>query len=43
LPEGRTYYTPNRHGAEARIADRLEAWRHQFEEAKEAEGIGNRA
>ncbi len=43
LPEGRTYYTPNRHGAEARIADRLEAWRHQFEEAKEAEEIGNRA
>ena len=33
LPEGRTYYTPTRHGAEARIADRLEAWRQQFQEA----------
>ena len=34
LPEGRTYYTPTRHGAEARIADRLEAWCAEFEEAK---------
>jgi putative ATPase len=34
LPEGRTYYTPTRHGAEARIADRLEAWRQQFADAK---------
>ena len=34
LPEGRIYYTPTRHGAEARIADRLEAWREQFQEAK---------
>ncbi len=34
LPEGRTYYTPTRHGLEARIADRLEAWRQQFEDAK---------
>ena len=34
LPEGRHYYIPTRHGAEARIADRLEAWRHQFEEAQ---------
>jgi putative ATPase len=34
LPEGRIYYTPTRHGAEARIADRLEAWRQQFQEAK---------
>lgn len=34
LPEGRTYYTPTRLGAEARIADRLEAWRQQFQEAK---------
>jgi putative ATPase len=34
LPEGRTYYTPTRHGAEARVADRLEAWRQQFQEAK---------
>ncbi len=33
LPEGRTYYTPTRHGAEVRIADRLEAWRQQFQEA----------
>ncbi|MFZ4716400.1 MAG: replication-associated recombination protein A, partial [Chthoniobacterales bacterium] len=34
LPEGRIYYTPTRQGAEARIADRLEAWRQQFQEAK---------
>jgi putative ATPase len=40
LPEGRTYYTPTRHGLEARIADRLEAWRQQFQEAKEAKGTG---
>ena len=33
LPEGRTYYTPTRLGAEARIADRLEAWRQQFQES----------
>lgn len=33
LPEGRTYYTPTRHGAEARIADRLEVWRQQFQES----------
>ncbi len=31
--EGRRYYTANRHGAEARIADRLEAWRKQFHDA----------
>ena len=36
LPEGRTYYTPSRHGAEARIADRLEAWRQQFNQAEGA-------
>jgi putative ATPase len=36
LPEGRPYYKPTRHGAESRIADRLEVWRQQFEEAKEA-------
>jgi len=35
LPEGRTYYTPTRHGLEARIADRLEVWRQQFREAAE--------
>lgn len=34
LPEGRSYYTPTRHGSEARIADRLEAWKQQFQEAK---------
>jgi putative ATPase len=34
LPEGRIYYTPTRQGAEARVADRLEAWREQFQEAK---------
>ena len=38
LPEGRTYYTPTRLGAEARIADRLEAWRQQFESTKEGKG-----
>jgi putative ATPase len=31
LPEGRIYYTPIRNGAEIRIADRLEAWRAQFD------------
>ena len=34
LPEGRKYFTPTRQGAEARIADRLEAWKQQFQEAK---------
>jgi len=34
LPEGRTYYTPLRNGAEARIAERLEAWRIQFEDSR---------
>jgi putative ATPase len=34
LPEGRIYYTPTRQGAEARVADRLEAWREQFQVAK---------
>ena len=33
LPEGRVYYNPLRHGAEIRIADRVEAWRVQFEES----------
>ena len=33
LPEGRVYYHPMRIGAEARIADRIEAWRTQFEDA----------
>jgi putative ATPase len=33
LPEGRVYFTPTRHGAEARIADRLAAWREQSESA----------
>jgi putative ATPase len=40
LPEGRSYYTPTRHGLEARIADRLEVWRQQFQDAKEAKGTG---
>ena len=31
LPEGRVYFAPTRHGAEARIADRLAAWREQSE------------
>ena len=34
LPEGRIYYTPTRYGAESRIADRLAAWREQFQESK---------
>ena len=34
LPEGRKYFTPTRQGAEARSADRLEAWKQQFQEAK---------
>jgi putative ATPase len=34
LPEGRTYYEPTRQGAEARIADRLEIWRQQFNDAR---------
>jgi len=33
LPEGRTYYNPTLQGAEARIADRLAAWRTQFDQA----------
>ena len=33
LPEGRRYYTPTRHGAEARIADRSEVWRSQCKES----------
>jgi putative ATPase len=32
LPEGRTYYEPGDQGAELRIAQRLAAWRQQFEE-----------
>ena len=34
LPEGRTYYEPTRQGAEARIADRLEIWRQQFNDCR---------
>lgn len=30
LPEGRTYYEPGDQGAEARIAQRLAAWRERF-------------
>lgn len=41
LPEGRTYYIPTRHGLEARIADRLEVWKQQFQEAKEAKAAGS--
>ena len=37
LSEGRTYYNPTRQGAEARIADRLAAWRAQFEQASKAD------
>jgi len=35
LPEGRAYYTPSRQGSEARIADRLEAWKEQFHKTKQ--------
>ena len=35
--EGRHYYTAIRQGAEARIADRLEAWRKQFKETDETD------
>jgi len=31
LPEGRTYYEPGDQGAEIRIAQRLAAWREQFQ------------
>lgn len=41
LPEGRVYYTPTRHGSEARIADRLESWRQQFQDAKGTNGTGS--
>ena len=41
LPEGRTYYEPTRQGAEARITDRLEIWRQQFNEASNPNGTGN--
>jgi len=43
LPEGRLYYEPLRIGAEARIADRIEMWRAQFETAqKEGEDLAQR-
>ena len=42
LPEGRSYYAPLRNGAEARIADRLEAWRIRFEESSHAHGTGEK-
>jgi putative ATPase len=41
LAEGRVYYIPTRHGAESRIADRLEAWRTEFENAKGTGGAGS--
>jgi len=40
LPEGRVYYTPTRLGTEARIADRLEAWRQQFQDSNKSQGNG---
>ena len=43
LPEGRTYYTPLRNGAEARIADRLEAWKIQFEASRSVDEPGGKA
>ncbi len=43
LPEGRLYYEPLRIGAEARIADRIEVWRAQFETAqKEGKDLAQR-
>ena len=41
LPEGRTYYEPTRQGAESRIADRLEIWKQQFNEARDDKGTGS--
>lgn len=34
LPEGRVYYEPSGHGMEQRVAERLEHWRRQFEQAE---------
>ena len=38
LPEGRTYYEPGDQGAELRIAQRLAAWREQFDQASPKTG-----
>ncbi|HUF62873.1 MAG TPA: replication-associated recombination protein A [Verrucomicrobiales bacterium] len=38
LPEGRRYYEPSAQGAEQEIAERLAAWREQFERARESTG-----
>ncbi len=43
LPEGRTYYEPGDQGAEARIAQRLVAWKERFfHPSGGAEGASNR-
>ena len=43
LPEGRTYYEPGDQGAEARIAQRLAAWKERFfHPSGGAEGASNR-
>ena len=43
LPEGRTYYEPGDQGAEARIAQRLAAWKERFfHPPGGAEGASNR-
>ena len=43
LPEGRTYYEPGDQGAEARIAQRLSAWKERFfHPSGGAEGASNR-
>ncbi len=34
LPEGRIYYTPTTNGMEAKVKERLDYWRRQFEEAR---------
>jgi putative ATPase len=41
LPEGRRYYEPTGNGQEARIRERLEFWRRQFEAARTTAGGGS--
>jgi len=37
LPEGRRYYEPSENGLEARVKERLDYWRAQFEKARGSE------
>lgn len=37
LPEGRRYYDPSANGMEARIKERLDHWREQFEKSRKKE------